>query len=63
MKPLFTFLCFYIVLAALGQDVVIDGPGACSAGDITGSWQVPCNVTAITVHIYGGGGGAGGGGG
>ncbi|HLP49682.1 MAG TPA: T9SS type A sorting domain-containing protein, partial [Chitinophagales bacterium] len=59
----FTFLCFYIVLAALGQDVVIDGPGACSAGNITGSWQVPCNVTAITVHAYGGGGGAGGGGG
>lgn len=63
MKPLFTFLCSLILLAAIGQDVTIAGPGGCNAGAITGTWQVPCNVTAITIHVYGGGGGAGGGGG
>lgn len=45
------------------QDVVIAGPGGCNGAAISGSWTVPCGVSAVTVELYGGGGGAGGGGG
>ena len=61
-KPITLFSALMVALAAIGQDVTVAGPG-CNGGATTGTWQVPCNVTAITVQLYGGGGGAGGGGG
>ena len=45
------------------QDVILDGPAGCNAAANSGSWTVPCDVTSISVELYGGGGGAGGGGG
>lgn len=46
----------------LAQDVTLDGPG-CGSSGTSDTWTVPCDVTSITVEVYGGGGGAGGGGG
>ncbi len=62
-KPLAIFCMLFTLLTALAQDVTFSGSGTCGAGPVTGTWQVPCNVTAITVDVYGAGGGAGGGGG
>lgn len=45
------------------QDETLPGPAGCNAGAASGTWTVPCDVTAISVEVYGGGGGAGGGGG
>lgn len=64
MKKPFTILCsLMIVMAALAQDVTLTGPGNCGNTPVSGTWEVPCNVSAITVDVYGAGGGAGGGGG
>ncbi len=43
------------------QDVTFSGSSC--GGSASGTWTVPCNVSAITIDVYGGGGGAGGGGG
>jgi len=56
----YLFLFSFITVNA--QDVTISGAG-CNGAAVTGTWIVPCDVTAITVEIYGGGGGGGGRGG
>ncbi len=48
------WVCMLLFIVAGAQDVTLSG---------SGTWVVPCNVTSVTVHVYGGGGGAGGGGG
>lgn len=53
----------FVFISGNAQDVTLPGPGSCGAGPISGSWTVPCDVTSVTVQVYGGGGGAGGGGG
>lgn len=64
MKKAFTILCSLMVaMVAIAQDVTLAGPAGCNGAAVTGTWEVPCNVSAITVDVYGGGGGAGGGGG
>lgn len=45
------------------QDATLAGPSSCGGTSTSGTWTVPCDVTAISVEVYGGGGGAGGGGG
>lgn len=45
------------------QDATLAGPSGCGSTGTSGTWTVPCDVTSITVEVYGGGGGAGGGGG
>ena len=45
------------------QDATFAGPAGCGTTGSSGTWTVPCDVTSITVEVYGGGGGAGGGGG
>ena len=45
------------------QDATLAGPSACGGANTPGTWTVPCDVTSITVEVYGGGAGAGGGGG
>jgi gliding motility-associated-like protein len=60
---------FLLVLSTLffllcrAQDVTLTGSVTCGAAAVTGTWTVPCDVTAISIEVYGGGGGAGGGGG
>jgi gliding motility-associated-like protein len=56
---IFNFVC----TSANAQDVTIAGPVACNGAAVSGTWTVPCDVTSITVQIYGGGGGGGGRGG
>lgn len=65
MKKLFAFigLSVLLIMSALAQDVTLPGSASCNGAAVAGTWTVPCNVTSITVEVYGGGGGAGGGGG
>jgi gliding motility-associated-like protein len=53
----------FLFINANAQDVTLSGPGGCNGVAVSGSWTVPCDVTSITVQIYGGGGGGGGRGG
>ncbi|MCG3167581.1 MAG: hypothetical protein POELPBGB_03375 [Bacteroidia bacterium] len=52
-----------LITPANAQDVTIAGPAGCNGAAVNGTWTVPCDVTAITIEIYGGGGGGGGRGG
>jgi len=65
MKKFIVVALIFMFIAIVGnaQDVTLPGPAPCGAAAISGTWIVPCHVTAITVEVYGGGGGAGGGGG
>lgn len=65
IKKLYTILWILGLISGStkGQDVTIAGPGGCNGAAVTGTWTVPCDVTAITIEIYGGGGGGGGRGG
>ncbi len=65
MKKFISTLCLFLLLfvAAMAQDVTLPGPAGCNGAAVTGTWIVPCDVTNVTVQVYGGGGGAGGGGG
>jgi hypothetical protein len=56
-------IMFLSTIVLFAQDVTLDGPSGCGSNGISDSWTVPCDVTSITVEVYGGGGGAGGGGG
>ena len=58
-----SLLLLFIVSVVNAQDVTIAGPGGCNGAAVSGTWIVPCDVTAITIEIYGGGGGGGGRGG
>ncbi len=60
---LITWILISMYFLAGAQDVTLSGPGPCGSGAASGTWTVPCNVTVITIEVYGGGGGAGGGGG
>lgn len=58
---LFAMLITTVIYA---QDVTIAGSAGCGNNTSTsGTWTVPCDVTSITVEVYGAGGGGGGGGG
>jgi hypothetical protein len=65
VKKLFAiaFIFNFVCTSANAQDVTIAGPVACNGAAVSGTWTVPCDVTSITVQIYGGGGGGGGRGG
>jgi gliding motility-associated-like protein len=63
LKYSFYVLISFFTFIANAQNVTLTGPVACNGAAVSGSWTVPCNVTAITIQVYGGGGGAGGGGG
>ena len=65
MKNIITLSLLALLFAATAnaQDVIIAGPGGCNGAAVSGTWTVPCDVTAITIEIYGGGGGGGGRGG
>jgi gliding motility-associated-like protein len=65
MKNIITLTLLVLLGAAItnAQDVTIAGPAACNGAAVSGTWTVPCDVTAITIEIYGGGGGGGGRGG
>ena len=52
-----------ITLSVYAQDVTLEAPAACGGAATSGTWTVPCDVTSITVEVYGAGGGGGGGGG
>ena len=56
---------FFLLTGAVlyAQDITLSGPVGCGSVGSSGTWSVPCDVTSITVEVYGGGGGAGGGGG
>lgn len=56
-------LLMFISFVGYAQDVTLAGPTQCNGTAVAGTWVVPCDVTAITIEVYGGGGGAGGGGG
>ena len=60
---LFNVLFLIFCLTAKAQDVTLTGPLACNASSTSGSFTVPCNVTSMTIHVYGAGAGGGGGGG
>ena len=55
------FLFFTTMIHA--QDATLAGPSSCGGTSTSGTWTVPCDVTEISIEVYGGGGGAGGGGG
>lgn len=61
----FLFLSILVLnsLSVEAQDESFNGSNGCNAGAVSGTWDVPCGVTSITIEVYGGGGGAGGGGG
>ncbi|MGE3823346.1 MAG: gliding motility-associated C-terminal domain-containing protein [Bacteroidia bacterium] len=65
MKNIITLSLLVLLFAATAnaQDVTIAGPGGCNGAAVNGTWTVPCDVTSITIEIYGGGGGGGGRGG
>ncbi len=65
MKKLITVvsICLLVLISVSAQDVTLSGPGACNGTAVSGTWVVPCNVSSITVDVYGAGGGGGGGGG
>ncbi len=56
-------MILFMYFLSEAQDVTLSGPGPCGVGAVSGTWTVPCDVTGVTIHVYGGGGGAGGGGG
>ncbi len=62
-KFILPFLILLLTVIARAQDVTFSGPAGCNGAAVSGTWTVPCDVTGITVQVYGGGGGAGGGGG
>ena len=35
------------------QDVTFAGPSGCGTSNSSGTWTVPCDVTSITVEVYG----------
>lgn len=53
----------FLTTAVFAQDVTLAGPNGCNGSATNGTWTVPCDVTSITVEVYGAGGGGGGGGG
>lgn len=61
----FLTICFSACLYffSIAQDVTLPGAAPCNGGASSGTWTVPCDVTSVTIEVYGGGGGAGGGGG
>ncbi len=65
MRKLLTTICFLLLLFinVHAQDVTYSGASPCGAAAVSGTFTVPCNVSALTIQVYGGGGGAGGGGG
>lgn len=64
IKSVFVSLLMLLTGAVVhAQDVTLAGPGGCGGSATTGTWTVPCDVTSITVEVYGAGGGGGGGGG
>jgi len=60
---LFFIISLLFAFESNAQNVTLSGPVGCGAASVAGTWTVPCNVTSISIEIYGGGGGAGGGGG
>jgi hypothetical protein len=65
MRNFFTSLCVFLLVfkTTYAQDVTYSGAVSCGAAAVSGTFTVPCNVSALTIQVYGGGGGAGGGGG
>lgn len=64
LKRAFTFLVAIFSTTVLqAQDETLAGPSGCNGQAVNGTWDVPCDVTSITIEVYGGGGGAGGSGG
>lgn len=64
MRTILSFMFLMLSAAVVqAQDDILAGPSNCGGASNSGTWTVPCDVTAITVEVYGGGGGAGGGGG
>lgn len=63
VKDTLAFLLMFLFGTGLyAQDVTFPGPSGCGASATLATWTVPCDVTSITVDVYGGGGGGGGGG-
>lgn len=63
-KGLWTLLLSLLSITVINaQDATLNGPSACGSTAISDTWTVPCDVTTISVEVYGAGGGAGGGGG
>jgi hypothetical protein len=57
-------LLLLFIKTTYAQDVTYSGASSCgAAASVSGTFTVPCNVSALTIQVYGGGGGAGGGGG
>lgn len=64
LLKLFFISLFTLLFSSLfAQDETFAGSSSCGTGANSGTWEVPCGVTEITVEVYGAGGGAGGGGG
>src|SRR5687768_15840850 len=59
---LITWTLMFMYFLSGAQDVNFSGSG-CGGGAVAGAWIVPCNVSAITIEVYGSGGGGGGRGG
>ena len=63
VKMSLTLFSFLLTVGVNAQDATLAGPTGCNAPATSGTWTVPCDVTAITIEVYGAGGGGGGGGG
>ncbi|MES2619662.1 MAG: gliding motility-associated C-terminal domain-containing protein [Bacteroidota bacterium] len=61
-KFIVSVFIFMLLFIAANAQVTFTG-AVCGGGAVAGTWTVPCDVTSVTVQVYGSGGGAGGGGG
>lgn len=63
-KMLLMMFSLFLSGVIYAQDVTLEGSATCgNNSSSSGTWTVPCDVTSITVEVYGAGGGGGGGGG